>query len=91
MQERIWRTSCLSGPRGDRLEALYVLALHTGMRRGELLGLKWDDVDLEAATVRMCHTLTRTDNGKRVALGDPKTRSPRGCLSCVLHVYTGGP
>jgi len=30
---------------GDRLEALYVLAIHTGLRQGELLGLKWDDVD----------------------------------------------
>ena len=32
--------------RGDRLEALYVLAVHTGLRQGELLGLKWEDVDL---------------------------------------------
>jgi len=31
----------------DRLEALYVLAIHTGMRHGELLGLKWEDVDLK--------------------------------------------
>jgi integrase len=31
----------------DRLEALYVLAIHTGLRQGELLGLKRDDVDLE--------------------------------------------
>ena len=36
----------LDAARGDRLEALYVLAVTTGMRRGELLGLKWDDVDL---------------------------------------------
>jgi integrase len=37
----------LEAARGDRLEALYVLAVHTGMRCGELLGLKWLDVDLE--------------------------------------------
>ena len=37
----------LEAARGDRLEALYVLAIHTGLRQGELLGLKWDDVDLE--------------------------------------------
>ena len=31
---------------GERLEALYVLALMTGLRRGELLALRWDDIDL---------------------------------------------
>src|SRR5215210_9499520 len=34
----------------DRLEALYVMAITTGLRQGELLGLKWDDVDLETGT-----------------------------------------
>lgn len=67
------------GNPGDRLEALYVLALHTGMRRGELLGLKWEDVDLSEAnaTVRVRRTLTRTENGRRLALGEPKTRNSR--------------
>jgi hypothetical protein len=36
--------SLLAVVRGDRLEALYVLAVTTGMRLGELLGLKWADV-----------------------------------------------
>jgi integrase len=36
----------LEAARGDKLEALYVLAIHTGMRQGELLALKWQDVDL---------------------------------------------
>jgi integrase len=67
----------LDAAKGDRLEALYVLALTTGMRRGELLGLKWSDVDLENATVSIRRTLTRTDNGKRVALGEPKTKKSR--------------
>lgn len=62
---------------GDRLEALYVLAVHTGMRRGELLGLKWEDVDLEASTLRIRRTMTRTDNGKTLALGEPKTKQSR--------------
>jgi integrase len=31
---------------GDPLEALYILAVHTGMRQGELLALKWEDVEL---------------------------------------------
>ncbi len=41
----------LDAARGDRLEALYVLAVHTGMRQGELLALKWQDVDLENARI----------------------------------------
>jgi integrase len=67
----------LEAARGDRLEALYVLAVTTGMRRGELLGLKWADVDLEGGAVSVRRTLTRTDNGKRVALGEPKTKKSR--------------
>jgi integrase len=35
--------------RGDRMEALYVLAVTAGLRQGELLALKWEDVDLEGA------------------------------------------
>ena len=34
--------------RGSRLEALLLLALTTGMRRGELLALRWSDVDLDS-------------------------------------------
>jgi hypothetical protein len=37
----------LEAARGDRFEPLYVLAITTGLRRGELLGLRWDDADLE--------------------------------------------
>ena len=45
----------LNAARGDRLEALYVLGVTTGMREGELLGLRWRDVDLAAGllSVRM--------------------------------------
>lgn len=37
----------LKAAEGERLEALDVLAVHTGMRPGELLGLKWKDIDLD--------------------------------------------
>jgi integrase len=67
----------LDAARGDKFEALYVLAVHTGMRRGELLGLKWDDVDLENASVRVRRTLTRIENGRRLALGPPKNKQSR--------------
>jgi len=37
----------LRAARGDRLEAMYVLAIHCGLRQGELMGLKWEDIDLK--------------------------------------------
>ncbi len=48
----------LEAARGDRLEALYVLAVHTGMRQGELLALRWEDVDLERGVLRVRGTKT---------------------------------
>jgi integrase len=68
----------LDAARGERLEALYVLAITTGMRQGELLALKWSDLDLEypqSATVSVGRTLTRI--GGRVSLGKPKTKKSR--------------
>lgn len=53
---------------GDRFEALYVLAISTGLRRGELLGLRWDDVDLERGTLRVGRSLVR--EGGRHTVGD---------------------
>jgi integrase len=49
--------------RGDRLEALYVVAVTTGMRRGELQGLKWEDLDLEAGTLQVRRTLSEPKGG----------------------------
>ena len=49
----------LSAASDDRLEALYVLAVSTGMRRGELLGLQWQDIDFDAGTLRVRRTLNR--------------------------------
>jgi integrase len=48
----------LRAAEGERLEALYVLAVHTGMRPGELLALKWRDVDFEAARLRVNRALS---------------------------------
>jgi integrase len=48
----------LRAAEGERLGALYVLAVHTGMRPGELLALKWKDVDLEAARLRVNRALS---------------------------------
>ena len=63
----------LHAARGDRLEALYVLAIYTGLREGELLDLRWKDVDLEGAVLRVSQTLTR--DGGMVSVGPPKTKN----------------
>jgi len=55
----------LAAARGDRFEALYVLAVHCGLREGELLGLKWEDVDLDAGTLAVRRTLSETRTGHR--------------------------
>ena len=47
----------LEAARGDRLECLYILACTTGMRQGELLGLQWKDIDLEAGTLRVSRSV----------------------------------
>jgi integrase len=54
----------LSTARGDRFEALYVVAVHCGLREGELLGLRWDDVDLDAGTLAVRRTLSETKSGQ---------------------------
>jgi integrase len=52
---------------GDRLEALYVLAITTGMRQGELLGLHWQDVDLERRRLQLIRQL-KTRQSRRAVL-----------------------
>jgi integrase len=57
---------------GTPLEALWVLAVTTGLRQGELLALKWSEVDLDGGSVRVTGTLTRIDTDVPSA-GLPKT------------------
>lgn len=61
----------LGAAEGERLEAAYVVAVHTGLRPGELLALRWDDVDLEAGTLQVQRSLS---GGKMTAPKTPKSR-----------------
>jgi integrase len=65
----------IEAARGDRLEALYVLDIHTGLRQGELVALNWENLDLEAGTLQVWRTLTHK-GGKRF-LSEPKTKKSR--------------
>ena len=60
---------------GDRLEALFLLAIGTGLRQGELLGLAWEDVDLEKGRLHVRRELVRR-GGKyqRAELKTPRSR-----------------
>lgn len=61
---------------GDRLEALYVVAITAGLRRGELLGIRWEDLDLEAGTLQVRRTLSETRDGR--VFEPPKSGKGRG-------------
>jgi integrase len=65
----------IEAARGDRLEALFVLAVTTGMPQGELLGLRWSVVNLEKGTVQVQVGLQRTRDGYELV--PPKTKKSR--------------
>jgi integrase len=70
----------LDAARGDRFEALYVLAVTTGMRQGELLALRWQDVSLDAGSAQVRATMQRTrQNG--LSRSEPKTNGSRRHVS----------
>ncbi|WP_251059221.1 MULTISPECIES: tyrosine recombinase XerC, partial [unclassified Streptomyces] len=81
----------LAAVKGTRLHALYELALHTGLRKGELLGLRWEDLNLNAGTASIRRTLQRTNAGGLTTL-PTKTRAserrialPARCLQSLKH------
>jgi integrase len=61
--------------RADRLHAVYVLALAAGLRRGELLGLRWTDVDLDGGELHVRQAVQRV--GGELRFTEPKTRHSR--------------
>ena len=82
----------LDGVADDRLAGLWRLAAMTGMRRAELCGLHWSDVDLAARTVHVTRTLVATPDGG-VSWETPKTDRSRRVVEIdpetarVLHAH----
>ena len=72
----------LDAVQDDRLAALYVSAIGLGLRQGELLALRWRDVDLDAGTVKVRHTLTLETR----ELAEPKTELARRTLRMPASV-----
>jgi len=72
--------------RGQRFEAIYMLALTLGMRRGEILGLSWADAEIESRTIRINQALQRLEKG--LAITELKTDRSRRALAMpdsVVH------
>ncbi len=63
--------------RGAAMYPIIMVALSTGMRRGEILALRWRDVDLDRATIRVERSLEETGMGKNLRFKEPKTRHGR--------------
>lgn len=68
----------LEANEADPFYPLYYLALMTGMRQGELLGLRWQDVDFERGFVAVTHQLTRSSAG--LSLAPPKSHSGKRAI-----------
>jgi len=71
---------------GHALHPIVSLALATGMRRGELCGLQWGDVDLDKATLRVKRSVEETRAGLR--LKSPKTKRGRRSLTLPPETVT---
>ncbi len=66
----------LAAAHGHSLEALFVIAVSTGMRRGEVLAIKWQDIDLSTGTLHVRRIFTRA-KGNRYIEAEPKTEKSR--------------
>lgn len=65
----------LRAARGERLEALFIMGVTVGPRRGEMLGLMWQDIDWQARTARIERALVVS--GSKMTLGGLKTPASR--------------
>lgn len=79
VETKVWTSdearAFLASTAGDRLHACWVLAVTTGLRRGELLGLRWDDVDLDAGTLAVRRA--RVAVAGEMVEGEPKSGRAR--------------
>jgi integrase len=81
---RVWNEeqvrTFLAATRADSLAALWRLAVLVGMRKGELLALHWEDIDLDRATIVVRRTLT-CDKERNPIVGPPKTKAGKRTIT----------
>lgn len=75
----------LESVRGTQLEVPVFLASYLGLRRGEVLGLKWEAVDLEKRVIHIANTRTKT--GGTIVEKDPKTEKSRRSVTIPEALY----
>jgi integrase len=73
----------LEAAKGERLKALYLLALTTGMREGELVSLHWRDVHLDTGKLLVKYNAEKTEHGYQIA--ETKTTYSRRTIG-LTHV-----
>jgi integrase len=77
------------------LKPIVKLAYYTGMRRGEILGLTWDQVDLKAGFIKLTHQDTKTKEGRLVPLNQELMQMfkamPRGLPGVKVFTRWGKP
>ena len=76
----------LEAVKGDRLEALYRVALALGLRKGEALGLRWQDADLDGAQLRVRYSMQRIEG--KLQLVETKTKRSRRTISMPVSVVS---
>ena len=97
-QVEVWdpetRSKAIEVLKDSRFGDFYLLALLTGMRKGELAGLKWANVDLGRGRLQVVNTLQRI-SGRGLVLGVPKTERSRRSIALsdaavgLLHEVRG--
>ncbi len=87
---RTWSTQdarrVLDRTADDRLHSLWVLAITTGMRRGELAGLRWIDIDLDAGFIALRNARVAVQHA--VHEYEPKSRTSRRSVAIDSLVVT---
>jgi integrase len=68
----------LSAISNDRLESIFWIAIYLGLRRGEILALRWRDIDFDSQTLQVCGTLQRIAGSLQIS--ETKTASSKRSL-----------